>query len=225
MRWENPERGMVYPDEFVPMAEETKLILPIGIWVFRAAAEQLRKWQTDYWTTPPLTMSVNLSCRQFCQPDLIYQIESLLLQTKIDPRCLKMEITESTLMEQVESASSTLLKLKSLGVKLVLDDFGKGYSSLSYLHHLPFDGLKIDRSFVSRIGPLGENTEIVRTILSLARLLRLEVVAEGVESPSQVDQLKNLGCRLARATTSRGLCRPMRPRTFSRTRRRAGWTR
>ena len=160
---------MVYPDEFVPLAEETKLILPIGLWVFRSAAEQLRKWQSQFWTTPPLSMSVNLSCRQFSQPDLVYQVERLLLETGLDPRCFKMEITESAIMEQVESASSALMKLKALGVKLALDDFGKGYSSLSYLHQFPFDTLKIDRSFVSRIGPRGENTEIVRTIISLAQ--------------------------------------------------------
>ena len=197
LRWDHPDRGMVYPDDFVPLAEETKLILPIGLWVFRTAAEQLRQWQAQFWTSSHLTMSVNLSCRQFTQPDLVYQIERLLLETKLDPRCLKMEITESAIMEQLESASSALTKLKALGVKLVMDDFGKGYSSLSYLHQFPFDTLKIDRSFISRIGPGGENTEIVRTIISLARVLGLDVVAEGVETASQLAQLQELGCQLA----------------------------
>jgi len=194
LRWNHPDRGMVSPDEFVPLAEETKLILPIGLWVFRSAAEQLRKWQARFWTTPPLSMSVNLSCRQFAQPDLVYQVERLLLDTGIDPRCLKMEITESAIMEHVESAWSALMKLKALGIKLVMDDFGKGYSSLSYLHQFPFDTLKIDHSFISRIGPGGENTEIVRTIISLAQVLGLDVVAEGVETANQMVQVRDLGC-------------------------------
>jgi diguanylate cyclase (GGDEF)-like protein/PAS domain S-box-containing protein len=195
LRWDHPERGMVFPDEFMPLAEETKLILPIGLWVFRSAAEQLKKWQSQFWNTPPLNMSVNLSCRQFSQPDLVYQVERLLLETGIDPRCLKIEITETAIMEQLELASSALVKLKALGLKLVMDDFGKGYSSLSYLHQFPFDTLKIDRSFISRIGPRGENTEIVRTIVSLARVLGLDVVAEGVETASQMLQLRDLGCQ------------------------------
>ncbi|MFI5454725.1 MAG: putative bifunctional diguanylate cyclase/phosphodiesterase [Isosphaerales bacterium] len=194
LRWYHPERGLVCPDEFIPLAEETKLILPIGLWVIRTAADQLRKWQKQFWRSPPLAISVNLSCRQFFQPDLVYQVERALLETGLDPRCLKMEITESTIMEQVESASSALARLKSLGVKLALDDFGKGYSSLSYLHQLPCDTLKIDRSFIARIGPGGENTEIVRTIISLAKGLGLDVVAEGVETASQLVQLKDLGC-------------------------------
>lgn len=196
LRWEHPGRGMVYPDEFVPLAEETKLILPIGLWVFRSAAEQLRKWQSLYWKVPPLSMSVNLSCRQFAQPDLVYQVERLLLETGLDPRCFKVEITESAIMEHVESAASALMKLRALGVKLVMDDFGKGYSSLSYLHQFPFDTLKIDRSFVSRIGPRGENTELVRTIVSMARVLGLEVIAEGVETMNQMVLLRDLGCQL-----------------------------
>jgi len=195
LRWDHPDRGLVWPDDFIPLAEETKLILPIGLWVIRTAADQLRKWQKQFWMSPPLAISVNLSCRQFFQPDLVYQVERALRETGLDPRCLKMEITESTIMEQVESASSALTRLKSLGVKLALDDFGKGYSSLSYLHQLPCDTLKIDRSFIARIGPGGENTEIVRTIISLAKGLGLDVVAEGVETADQLVQLKDLGCQ------------------------------
>jgi diguanylate cyclase (GGDEF)-like protein/PAS domain S-box-containing protein len=195
LRWQHPDRGLVAPDDFIPMAEETKLILPIGMWVIRTAADQLRRWQKQFWMSPPLTMSVNLSCRQFLQPDLVYQVERALLETGLDPRCLKMEITESAIMEQVESASLALMNLKSIGVKLAMDDFGKGYSSLSYLHSFPFDTLKIDRSFISRIGVGGENTEIVRTIISLANGLGLDVVAEGVESESQSTQLRDLGCQ------------------------------
>jgi len=194
LRWNHPERGIVPPDDFIPLAEETKLILPIGLWVVRTAAEQLRTWQTEFWMNPPLAISVNLSCRQFFQPDLVYQVERALLETGLAPGCLKMEITESAIMEQVESASSALTRLKSLGIKLAMDDFGKGYSSLSYLHQFPFDTLKIDRSFISRIGPAGENTEIVRTIISLARGLGLDVVAEGVETADQLNHLRDLGC-------------------------------
>jgi len=194
LRWYHPDRGLVCPDDFIALAEETKLILPMGLWVIRTAADQLRKWQGQFGMNPPLSISVNLSCRQFLQPDLVYQVQRALLDTGLDPRCLNMEITESAIMEQVELASSALSKLKSLGIKLAMDDFGKGYSSLSYLHQFPFDTLKIDRSFIACIGDAGENTEIVRTIISLAKGLGLDVVAEGVETESQLFQLKDLGC-------------------------------
>jgi diguanylate cyclase (GGDEF)-like protein/PAS domain S-box-containing protein len=196
LRWYHPDRGLVCPDDFVPLAEETKLILPIGMWVIRTAAEQLRIWQKQHRLSDPLSISVNMSCRQFSQPDLVYQIERVLLETGLDARCLRMEITESAIMEHVETASSVLTKLKALGVKLALDDFGKGYSSLSYLHQFPFDTLKLDRSFIARIGPRGENLEIVRTIVSLAQVLGLDVVAEGVETARQLAQLQDLGCQL-----------------------------
>jgi diguanylate cyclase (GGDEF)-like protein/PAS domain S-box-containing protein len=195
LRWHHADRGMVCPEDFVPLAEETKLIQPIGMWVIRTAAEQLRSWQEQFWMPGPLAMSVNMSCRQFSQSDLVYQVERVLLETGLDARCLKMEITESAIMEHVETASLVLTKLKALGVKLALDDFGKGYSSLSYLHQLPLDTLKLDRSFVARIGPNGENTEIVRTIVSLAQVLGLDVVAEGVEQFHQLVQLRDLGCQ------------------------------
>ena len=193
--WYHPDLGLIRPDDFIPLAEETQLILPVGLWVIHTAAGQLRQWQTQFGESPPLSMNVNLSCRQFLQPDLVYQVERVLLDTRLDPRCLKMEITESAIMEHVESASSALANLKKLGIKLAMDDFGKGYSSLSYLHQFPVDTLKIDRSFIASIGDAGENTAIVRTILSLARSLRLDVVAEGVETASQLSQLKDLGCQ------------------------------
>ena len=196
LRWYHPDRGLVCPDDFVPLAEETKLILPIGMWVIRTAAEQLRIWQKQHRLSDPLSISVNMSCRQFSQPDLVNQIERVLLETGLDARCLRMEITESAIMEHVETASSVLTRLKALGVKLALDDFGKGYSSLSYLHQFPFDTLKLDRSFIARIGPRGENLEIVRTIVSLAQVLGLDVVAEGVETARQLAQLQDLGCQL-----------------------------
>ena len=197
LRWYHPDRGMICPDDFIALAEETKLILPMGMWVIRTAADQLRRWQGQFKMNPPLSISVNLSCRQFLQPDLVDQVKVALADTGLDPNCLKMEITESALMEQVELASSALLKLKSLGIKLAVDDFGKGYSSLSYLHQFPFDTLKIDRSFIACIGDAGENTEIVRTIISLAKGLGLDVIAEGVETASQLFHLKELGCHFA----------------------------
>lgn len=195
IRWNHPERGFIPPDEFIPIAEETKLILPMGLWVLREAAEQLRRWQSSHWMSPPLSMSVNLSCRQFFQPDLVYQIERILIETSLDARTLRLEITESAIMEQVESALAALARLKALGIRLAIDDFGKGYSSLSYLHQFPCDVLKIDRSFIARIGINGENIEIVRTIVSLAQSLGLDVVAEGVEEEHQLRYLRELGCQ------------------------------
>jgi diguanylate cyclase (GGDEF)-like protein/PAS domain S-box-containing protein len=195
LRWYHPERGLVSPIDFVPLAEESKLILPIGMWVIRTAAEQLRTWQERFRTPVPLSMSVNMSCRQFSQPDLVYQIERAILDTGLDARCLKMEITESSIIEHVETASAVLSKLKGLGVKLALDDFGKGYSSLSYLHQFPFDTLKLDRSFISGSGPRCEHMEIVRTMITLADVLGLDVVAEGVETALQFAQLRDLGCQ------------------------------
>jgi diguanylate cyclase (GGDEF)-like protein/PAS domain S-box-containing protein len=207
LRWFHPDRGLVSPDDFIPLAEETKLILPMGLWVISTAARQLRKWQVEFGRNAPLSISVNLSCRQFSQRDLVYQVQRALLETGLDPRCLNMEITESAIMEHVESASSALSNLKSLGIKLSMDDFGKGYSSLSYLHQFPFDTLKIDRSFIACIGDAGENTEIVRTIVSLAKSLKLKVVAEGVETESQLFQLKDLGCDFGQGYFfSRALC-------------------
>jgi diguanylate cyclase (GGDEF)-like protein/PAS domain S-box-containing protein len=197
LRWNSPERGLVSPDDFIPVAEETKLILPLGLWALREAAEQLRRWQTTYWMRPPLMISVNLSCRQFFQNDLVYQIERILLETGLDARCLRLEITESSIMEQVETALVALARLKSLGIRLAIDDFGKGYSSLSYLHQFPCDMLKIDRSFICRMGAGGENTEIARTIVGLAQGLGLEVVAEGIETEYQLAHLRNLGCQYA----------------------------
>ena len=194
LRWNHPECGLVPPDEFIPVAEETKLILPIGLWVLREAAGQLRQWQLESPTSPPLAVAVNLSCRQFLQPDLIHQIERILLETGLDARSLRLEITESALMERLEPGLAALARLKALGVRLVMDDFGKGYSSFSYLHQFPFDTLKIDRTFIARLGTGDESVAIVRTIISLANSLGLDVVAEGVETADQLTLLRNLGC-------------------------------
>jgi diguanylate cyclase (GGDEF)-like protein/PAS domain S-box-containing protein len=186
VRWQHPQRGLVSPTEFIPVAEETELVIPMGVWVLREACRQLCVW--------PLFMGVNLSGKQFLQSDLVEQIDHILRELDLDAHCVKLEITESVLMDNSTSASAMLEQLHALGTLLGLDDFGTGYSSLSYLHLFPFDTLKIDRSFVNRIGKAGENTEIVRTIVMLAHNLGLTVIAEGVESEEHLTHLRSLGC-------------------------------
>ena len=193
-RWEHPERGLVSPTEFIPVAEETGLIVPIGLWMLEEACRQMHEW---HWQSPAnklLTISVNLSGKQLMQPDLIEQIEQILRRTGIEPRCLKLEITESVVMENAEVVTIMLNQLRALNIRLSIDDFGTGYSSLSYLHRFPVDTLKIDRSFISRMGPDNENNEIVRTIAKLAQNLGMEIVAEGIETEEQLRQLSLLAC-------------------------------
>jgi diguanylate cyclase (GGDEF)-like protein len=192
VRWEHPERGMVSPDEFIPLSEETGLIGEIGEWVLRESCRQVRQWQIS--SQRQLTLSVNLSGKQFIQPNLIGVIKNILSETDFNPRWLKLEITESVVMENAEAATSMLLQLRDLGAHLSIDDFGTGYSSLSYLHRFPVSTLKIDRSFIGRMGEGGENSEIVRTIMTLANNLGMEVVAEGIETEEQLAQLKALKC-------------------------------
>lgn len=194
VRWQHPEQGIISPAKFVPIAEETGLIIPLGQWVLREACRQLKQWQDEFSSEPPLTVSVNLSSRQFSQPSLINQIRQILVETGIDAHCLKLEITESAIMENTESAMDMLLQLKAMGIQLSVDDFGTGYSSLGYLYRFPMDVLKIDRSFVSRVDVDGEKLELVRTIITLAWNLGMDVVAEGVETTKQLAQLKALKC-------------------------------
>jgi len=194
VRWEHPERGFISPAEFISTAEETGLIVELGQWVLHEACRQMHEWQ---WQNPAhrhLMMSVNLSAKQFTQPDLLGQIKRTLSETGLDPRCLKLEITESVVMENAETASTMLTQLRALGVHLSIDDFGTGYSSLSYLHRFPVNTLKIDRSFISRMGAGDENTEIVRTIITLASNLGMKVIAEGVETLAQLTLLKEMKC-------------------------------
>jgi diguanylate cyclase (GGDEF)-like protein len=193
-RWQHPERGLVSPAEFIPVAEETGLIVEIGQWVLHESCRQMSEWQRLSPVFRPLTMSVNLSSKQFTQPDLIERIKQTLHETDFDPRCLKLEITESVVMQSAETASFMLKQLRALGVQVSIDDFGTGYSSLSYLHRFPVNTLKIDRFFIGKMGAGDENAEIVRTIITLASNLGMEVIAEGIETAEQLTQLRALKC-------------------------------
>ncbi|MBD1844650.1 EAL domain-containing protein [Cyanobacteria bacterium FACHB-63] len=197
VRWQHPEQGTISPAKFVPIAEETGLVIPLGQWVLREACRQLKQWQDQFASEPPLTVSVNLSSRQFSQPYLIDQVRKILAETGVDARCLKLEITESAIMENTKFAMDMLLQLKAMGIQLSVDDFGTGYSSLGYLYRFPMDVLKIDQSFISRVDVDGEKLELVRTIITLAWNLGMDVVAEGVETMKQLTQLKALKCEYA----------------------------
>ncbi len=195
VRWKHPERGMIPPFEFIPAAEENGLIVPLGNWILQESCRQLRRWQDENPAASRLTVSVNLSCRQFLQTDLAERIAETLDASRLDPHCLKLEITESHIMENSEAAIRIMNRLRALGIELSLDDFGTGYSSLGYLHRLPVSFLKIDRSFVSRMTESKENEEIVRTIIKLAQNLKMKIVAEGIETAEQLERLKQLSCQ------------------------------
>lgn len=194
LRWMHPSRGVVSPLEFISVAEETGLIIPIGQWVLNQACRQTREWQKRYPQKPPLQVSVNLSPKQFMQRDLIDQISLALDSGGLSPASLKVEITEGMVMQNVESTMQMLGQLQALGIAISLDDFGTGYSSLSYLHRFPISTLKIDQSFVSSMSNTQESLEIVRTILGLARNLKMEVIAEGVETLEQAVELRAMNC-------------------------------
>jgi EAL domain-containing protein (putative c-di-GMP-specific phosphodiesterase class I) len=194
VRWQHPERGVVSPAEFVPLAERLGLIVPIDRWVFEQAAKQASSWQRDLGAE--LTMSVNVSSKQFADTDLVAHVAEILESTDLDPRMLKLEITESAVVDNPDQAAAMLTELKEMGIRLCLDDFGTGYSSLAHLHRFPFDVLKIDRSFVSRMGIEASEPGIVRSIIDLAEGLNMEVVAEGVETNQQYAMLREMGCLL-----------------------------
>jgi diguanylate cyclase (GGDEF)-like protein len=197
VRWHHPERGIVSPTDFIALAEETGLILPLGLNVFREACRQLRAWQQRSLSDRDLIISVNLSAKQLMQPDLIERIAEVLHESQLKPWHLKLEVTESVVMDNPEVAAVTLAKLRALGVLLSIDDFGTGYSSLSYLNRFPLDILKIDRSFISTMNQSDENLQIVKTIVTLAGNLGMEVIAEGVETEEQLNQLRLLKCEYA----------------------------
>jgi len=195
LRWQHPTRGLLGPIEFIPVAEETGLIRELGWWNLRKACQQISEWRAGSIAHRHLSISVNLSAKQFLQPKLVEDIRNLLQELALPPEALKLEITESTVMADPSAAIEMLQQIKSLGIRLAIDDFGTGYSSLSYLHRFPLDTLKIDRSFISGMGDDGEGMEIARTILPMANNLRLDVVAEGVETLQQVALLKKLQCK------------------------------
>ncbi|MCS6791082.1 MAG: EAL domain-containing protein [Oscillatoriaceae bacterium SKW80] len=197
VRWIHPERGLISPSEFIPVAEESGLIVPLGNWVLLEACRQLRQWQEKFPAARELTISVNLSGKQLSQPDLLSQIDSILQQTGIDAYCLKLEITESVLMDNAAAAVALLEQLRARNIGLCIDDFGTGYSSLSYLHRFPINTLKIDRSFVVEMGGDNENSEIARAIVMLAHNLGMYVVAEGVETEQHLVQLWAMQCEYA----------------------------
>jgi diguanylate cyclase (GGDEF)-like protein/PAS domain S-box-containing protein len=194
VRWQHPDHGLLYPLEFMAVAVETGLIVPIDQWVLREACRQTQQWQELFPDKQPLTISVNLCNPQFRQPELLRHIKQVLQETKLDARSLKLEITENIIMENDEFATARLLQLRALGIQLSIDDFGTGYSSLGRLHSFPIDVLKIDSSFVSKIGADEGNLEITETIVTLAHKLGVDVIAEGVERAEQLTQLRGLKC-------------------------------
>jgi diguanylate cyclase (GGDEF)-like protein/PAS domain S-box-containing protein len=194
VRWDSPERGLLEAEAFIGIADEAGIALGIGDWVLRSACRQLRRWQRDVVSDEPLTMSVNLSTRQFLEPTLVEDVRAVLRQTGVPPETLKLEITERVVMEDAETTTATLRDLKALGVTLAIDDFGTGYSSLSYLTRFAVDILKIDRRFVAGIGRSAEDTAIVEAVIAIARTLGISTIAEGIETAGQLAHLRGLRC-------------------------------
>lgn len=194
VRWKNPKRGFISPVEFIPLAEDTGLIVAIGDWVLKEACQQIQTWQHKFPEAANLKMCINLASQQIREPDLLDKLDDILFQTGIDGSSIRLEITETTLMDQGEQTINKLAQLRAREIQLSIDDFGQGYSSLSYLHRFPINILKIDRAFVTQMSDGGENIAIVQTIIMLAHTLKMSVVAEGVETMQQVEILKLLGC-------------------------------
>jgi diguanylate cyclase (GGDEF)-like protein/PAS domain S-box-containing protein len=194
IRWQHPQRGLILPAEFIPIAEETGLIVPIGQWILKEACQQMKAWQDRFKHRITLKININLSGKQLREIHFIEQIEQTLAETGLEASSLKLEITESLLIENVEVPTNLFVELRKRDIELCLDDFGTGYSSLSYLHRFPVSTIKIDRSFVSKMKPDNDRSEIVRAIVTLARILRMNAIAEGIETEEQLEQLKALGC-------------------------------
>lgn len=194
LRWQHPQRGLISPEKFIPIAEETGLIVPIGEWVLKEACQQLYVWQQQNIVDRTFTMSINLSVRQVTQLGFINWIDCVLASTQIDPQNLELEITESVIMNDSSSVSTVLQELRKRNIALSIDDFGTGYSSLSYLHSFPIDTLKIDRSFVQRLDQDSNDLGLIPAITSIARTLQMSVIAEGIETEQQLMHLRNLNC-------------------------------
>jgi diguanylate cyclase (GGDEF)-like protein len=200
IRWQHPHKGFISPGEFIPIAEDTGLIIPIGDWVLKEACQQLRYWQQKFTMIPEinsLKISVNVASQQIQANDLLEKLDFILAQTGLDTNCLRLEITERFLVDSGANTQKNLSEIKRRNIKLSIDDFGTGYSSLSYLNRFPLDNLKIDRSFVDRLNSDTESLEIVKTIITLAHSLKIEAIAEGVETIQQAKQLQDLGCEYA----------------------------
>lgn len=210
VRWNHPRRGLIPPLKFIPIAEETGLIVPLGMWVLREACGQARQWQRDHPQEPPMVVGVNLSARQLEQPDLVAQVTAVLAETGLPAASLKLEITESVMMGNADGMIVRMHQLKALGVRLAVDDFGTGYSSMAYLSAFPLDTLKIDRSFVSKMDE-PEGRAIIQAIITLAHSLHLQITSEGIETQDQWHHLQSLGCErgqgfyFARPQTSEAL--------------------
>jgi EAL domain-containing protein (putative c-di-GMP-specific phosphodiesterase class I) len=203
LRWKHPDRGLVSPEEFIPLAEETGLIIPIGTWVLEQACLRLAEWQR---TDPLMSVAVNLSVRQLVAPDIVAVIDDVLRRTGACPEGLCLELTESVFMEDVDYFERTLTNLKALGVRLAIDDFGTGYSSLGYLKRFPFDAVKVDRAFTDGLGTDPHDSALVAAVVAMAGAFELEVTAEGVETQAQLTALKTLQCGRAQGFY---LARPM----------------
>jgi diguanylate cyclase (GGDEF)-like protein len=197
VRWQHPQLGMISPGKFIPVAEETGLIIPLGIWVLKEACRQIKVWQEKYDSFLSLTVNINVAVQQFSYSRLIVEIDKILAETQLSSSCLKLEITESAIMENSDSAHAILQQLRDRNIKICIDDFGTGYSSLSYLHQFPVDNLKIDRSFVSRIKNVDEPNKVIDAIVNLAHHLDITVTAEGIETEAQLDYIRKVDCEYA----------------------------
>jgi EAL domain-containing protein (putative c-di-GMP-specific phosphodiesterase class I) len=196
LRWQHPERGLLTPSAFLPLAEETDLIVPIGRWVLEEACQQAKRWEEKYPSAPPTTMEVNLSSRQLARRGLVRTIEEALTRAGVEAPTLALDLTETTLIKALEDDAQALDALKKMGIRLYLDDFGTGYSSLSYLRRLPVDLVKVDRPFVKWLGEKATDTALVRMIIDLCHTLGVEVLAMGVETSEQAALLRDMGCDL-----------------------------
>jgi diguanylate cyclase (GGDEF)-like protein len=194
VRWNHPTRGLIYPMEFIPLAEEQGLIYQIGSWIIHEACRQLKLLQVQYPVQPPLSMSINISSKQFSQLNLEGLLSGFIAETGVDPRSVILEITESMIMENVDAAVQTMKRLRNMGIQIHIDDFGTGHSSLSYLQLFPVSALKIDRSFINKLTANGDNQEIITYMVSLAESLNIDVIAEGVEKEHQLAKIQNLHC-------------------------------